>query len=139
MRKGNYISVSVVFNTLTKFAKLAVGKHVVCARQRGSENQLFPLTVALNGLHPLSKVEVNYEPYPKNSFKFRVNGEDFYNLVKEEVDFDPSKTETLHVYLNLNEKKDKNQNEGIDKAICGATPWIINEVEDKIQTSLGME
>ena len=32
MRKGEYIGVSVLFNTLTKFAKLQVGKHVVNAK-----------------------------------------------------------------------------------------------------------
>ena len=108
LRKGDYIGVTVVLNTLTKFAKLAVGKHVVSAKQQDSENSLFPLTVALSGLYPLSKVSVTYEPYPKNIFQFRVNGEDVYNLVKEEVDFDPTKTETLLVFLNLNDKKDRN-------------------------------
>ena len=32
LREGEYIGVSVVFNTLTKFAKLQVGKHVVSTR-----------------------------------------------------------------------------------------------------------
>ena len=32
--KGKYVGVTVVLNTLTKFSKLAVGKHVVNARQR---------------------------------------------------------------------------------------------------------
>ena len=32
MRKGDYIGVTVVLNTLTKFAKLAVGKHVVSVK-----------------------------------------------------------------------------------------------------------
>ena len=58
---------------------------------------IFPLTIALNGLNPLSKVFVDYEPQPKNTFSIRVNGEDIYNLTKEEVDYDPSKTETLFV------------------------------------------
>ena len=31
LRRGEYIGVSVVHNSLTKFAKLAVGKHVVSA------------------------------------------------------------------------------------------------------------
>lgn len=30
--KGNYIGVSIILNTLTKFGKLAVGKHVACAK-----------------------------------------------------------------------------------------------------------
>ena len=34
LRKGEYIGVSVVLNTLTKFAKLQVGKHVTSARQQ---------------------------------------------------------------------------------------------------------
>ena len=34
LRKGEYTGVSVVYNAHTKFAKLAVGKHVVTAKQR---------------------------------------------------------------------------------------------------------
>ena len=71
---------------------------------------------------------VNYEPHPKNTFIFRVNDEDVYSLVKEEVDFDPTITESLNVDLIVNEKL----------AISGSMPWLINEVEDKIQDTLGM-
>ena len=56
LRKGDYIGVSVVLNTLSKFAKLAVGKHVVTAKQRHTGDQLFPLIVALSGCYPISKV-----------------------------------------------------------------------------------
>ena len=104
--KGKPISVSVVLNTQTKFGKLAVGKNVVTAKQQQSGDKIFPLTVAVNGLHPLSKVWVDYEPLPKNMFKFRVNDEDIYSLVKEEIDYDPTKTETLNVILCINDKKD---------------------------------
>ena len=83
LRNGEYISVSVVHNSLTKFGKLAVGKHVVSARQRHSGDQLFPLTIAINGLAPISKVEVNYLPQPKNIFTFKVNDIDIYNYMKE--------------------------------------------------------
>ena len=103
LRRGEYIGVSVVHNSLTKFAKLAVGKHVVSAKQRHSGYQLFPLTVAINGLHPLSKVWVDYLPFPKNIFIFRVNDLDIYSFTKEEVDYDPSKTEPLYVLLNIND------------------------------------
>ena len=81
-----------------------------------------PLTIALSGLAPISKVSVNYLPQPKNTFIFTVNGADVYNLVKEEVDYDPSKTEALSVTLKVNGKE----------AISGSMPWIIDEVEDKI-------
>ena len=82
---------STVLNTLTKFAKLAVGKNVVNVKQRNSsEDSIFPLIVAINGLTPLVKVSVDYEPQPKNSFTFRVNDEDIYSLVKEEADYDPT-------------------------------------------------
>ena len=104
LRRGEYIGASVLFNTVTKFAKLQVGKHVVTARQRSNPgDQLFPLAIALSGLHPLSKVWVNYEPKPKNTFTIRVNDDDIYCLVKEEVDYDPSKTATLCVNLNIND------------------------------------
>ena len=39
LRQGEYIGVYVVLNTHTKFGKLAVGKHVVSAKQQhGSGN-----------------------------------------------------------------------------------------------------
>ena len=58
-----------------------------------------------------------------------VNGENVHNLVKEEVEYDPSKTENLFVHLEVNDTV----------AISGSTPWIIEEVEDKIQSALGQE
>ena len=127
--KGEYISVSALLNFHTKFAKLSVGKHVVTAKQRqGSKDPLLPLNISVNGMHPISKVEVRYEPQPKNKFTFRVNDEDLYSLTKEEVDFDPSKTESLSVSLIVNETE----------AISGSMPYIIDEVEDRIQTALGI-
>ena len=60
--KGNYIGVSVVLNTLTKFAKLAVGKNVVCAKQKHSGDKVFPLAIAISGSYPLTKVWVDYLP-----------------------------------------------------------------------------
>ena len=90
MCKGEYISVSILYNMLTKFAKLSVGKHVVSAKQRHTKEPLFTLAIALSGLHPLAKVWVDYLPQPKNTFFFKVNDEDIYSLKKEEVDFDPS-------------------------------------------------
>ena len=129
MRKGEYIGASAVLNMHTKFAKLAVGKHVITAKHRHStQDPLFPLAIALNGLHPLTKVWVDYEPMPRNTFKIRVNDEDIYSLIKEEVDYDPTKTETLNVKLEVNDKE----------VIFGAMPWIIDDVEDRIQTVLGM-
>ena len=121
---------SIVLNSLTKFSKLSVGKHVVTAKQRHKSGEsLFPLIIALSGLPPLSKVWVDYEPMPKNTFKFRVNDNDIYYLVKEEVDYDPTKTETLSLsYFKLND---------IIK-ISGPMPWIIDDVDEKIQTALGM-
>ena len=110
-------------NTLTKFSKLAVGKHVVSVKlQQNNADSLFPLAVAIRGLPPLTKVWVDYEPQPKNIFKIKVNDEDIYSLVKEEVDYDPTKTEVLEVYLKINDKL----------TISGITPWIINDAEEKI-------
>ena len=56
LRSGKYTGVSVVHNSHTKFSKLAVGKHVVTAKQRHAEDPPFPLTVALSDLPPISKV-----------------------------------------------------------------------------------
>ena len=59
----------------------------------------------------------------------RVNDTDYYSLVKEEVDYDPSKTEALTVTtFKVNDKE----------VIYTSTPWIISDVEEKIQTALGM-
>ena len=91
MRKGEYIGVSILYNSLTKFGKLAVGKHVVTAKQRHAKDPLFPLAIALSGLIPLTKVWVDYLPHPKNTFAIKVNDYDIYSLVKEEVDYDPTK------------------------------------------------
>ena len=104
LRRGEYIGVSVLLNTHSKFAKLAVGKYVVTAKQRNNSGDWgFPLIIALNGLDPLTKVWVDYEPLPKNTFVFRINGEDIYSLVKEEIDYDPTKFETLYVNLGIND------------------------------------
>ena len=97
MRKGEYIGVSAVLNMHTKFAKLSVGKHVVSASRHSSQDQLFPLTIALSGLAPLSKVWIDFLSQPKNTFVIRINDADIYSLTKEEVDYDPSQTEELRV------------------------------------------
>ena len=68
-----------------------------------------------------------YEPSPKNTFTFKVNDEDLYSLKKEEVDFDPSKTEQLAVNLKINGAE----------VISVCMPWIIDEVEERIQSALG--
>ena len=65
---------------------------------------------------------MNYEPQPKNTFAILVNDAEYHSLVKEEVDYDPTKTETLNVTLKVNEKD----------TISGSMPWIIGDVEDKI-------
>ena len=61
MRRGEYISASVLLNMHTKFAKLQVGKNFVTANKRHNPGySLFPLAIALSGLHPLTKVWVDY-------------------------------------------------------------------------------
>ena len=59
-----------------------------------------------------------------------MNDADIYKLVKEEVDFDPSKTETLYVFVNINNKKKENGQ--LDFAIDGIIPWITDDVSDKV-------
>ena len=73
---------------------------------------------------------------PKNRFVIRVNDADIYCLLKEEVDYDPSKTEELYVYLNINDQKKNNGKE--IWAIEGSIPWIIEDVDDKVEIALGM-
>ena len=90
MRRGEYIGVSILLNLITKFGKLSVGKHVVSVKQRSPGDPIFPLAIALSGLHPLTKVWVDYLPLPKNTFLIKVNDADVYTIVKEEVDYDPS-------------------------------------------------
>ena len=103
-RRGEYTPVKALLNTHTKFGKLAVGKNVVTAKQKNSSGDpVFPLAIALNGLNPLTKVWVDYEPPPKNTFVFKINGADFYSFVKEEIDYDPTQTEALHVKLQIND------------------------------------
>ena len=71
---GEYISISVQMNTLTKFSKLQVGKYVVTAKERkGSNEKMFPLIITCGDLTPLTKVVVNYEPNPKNKFVVKIN------------------------------------------------------------------
>ena len=64
---------------------------MVTAKQKGKYGiSLFPLTIALSDLPPITKVTVDYETLPKNKFAIKINNEDIYNLVKEEVNYDPS-------------------------------------------------
>ena len=107
-----------------------MGKHVITAKQRHSKDPLFPLIIALSGLPLLAKVSVNYIPHPRNTFAIEVNGSDIYNLVKEEPNYDPSKTDELNVMLNMNDKR--NSNGKIEFAIDGSIPWILSDFEDKI-------
>ena len=77
---------------------------------------------------------VDYEPLPKNNFLIRVNDVDFFTLVKEEADYDPSKTESLDVKLNINDKmKDNNIYQNL---ITGSIPWIAEDVSEKVESAL---
>ena len=70
---------------------------------------------------------VDHESKPKSKFVIRVNDGDIYRLPKEEVDYDPSKTERLGVELKMNEKM----------VIEGSMPWITDDVDDKVEIALG--
>ena len=62
-------------------------------------------------------------PPPKNEFVIKVNGDDYYILPKEDVDFDPSKIEVIKCKsLKLNDVE----------ALKGSMQWIFEEVEEKI-------
>ena len=103
MRKGEYISVSILFNKLTKFGKLSVGNKIVSAKKKHKKDPLFPLVLTLTGLSPLNKVWVDYIPHPKNTFVIKVNDADIQSYDEEWVDLDPSKADTLSVFLNIND------------------------------------
>ena len=55
-----------------------------------------------------------------------MNGRDIFNLPREEVDFDPSRTENLEVQLKVNDAK----------AIDGNMPYIVEDVNEKIDSAL---
>ena len=59
--------------------------------------------------------------------------------MKEEVNFDPTKTEQLATFLNINDKKDKNGYDGLEWPIEGYVPWIVDQVEEIIDTALGTD
>ena len=53
----------------------------------------------------------------------KVNGEDYYILPKEEIDFDPSQVEAFYCYsLKLNDVV----------ALRGSHSWILEEIEEKL-------
>ena len=58
--------------------------------------------------------------------------------MKEEVDYDPTKTEVLNVKLCINDKKDYN-NEPEFLFDGSMMPWIVEEIESKIQAALGTD
>ena len=91
LRNGELIPVTVLLNKQTNFAKLQVGKQIITARQKqGSQKSFFPQSIAVVGLAPLEKVWVDYLPQPQNEFIIKINGNDYYILPKEDLDFDPS-------------------------------------------------
>ena len=69
-------------------------------------------------------------------FSIKINDEDIYGLVKEEVDYDPTKTDELDVSLNINDRKDEYEIE--EWVLKGKLPWIVQDVDDKVQSALGM-
>ena len=74
---------------------------------------------------------------PKNNFVIKVNDMDIYCLIKEEVNFDPTVTETLSISLNFNDKKCKKNGSLLKYDISGSMPWIIDDFEDKVERALG--
>ena len=45
---------------------------------------------------------VDYAPHPKNQFIVKVNGQPYHSLPLEEIDFDPTLTETIASNLKIN-------------------------------------
>ena len=77
---------------------------------------MFPQFIAVSGLGPLYKVEADYLPPPKNQFTVKVNGDSYYKLPKEDIDYNPSNVEALACeYLKLNDKE----------FMRNSMPWIL--------------
>ena len=123
---GELIPVHVQLNKLTKFARLQVGKQIVTSKQRqGSQNALYPQSIAVSGHAPLTKVWVDYQPPPKNKFDLKVNDKSYYTFVKEDIFADLSKVEVFDCQsLKVNDTC----------AHTGSMPWILDQFEDKINT-----
>ena len=70
LRNGEYICATIVLDTLTNYAKLQVGNHIVTAKR-----SVFPLMIDLDdgSLAPLRKVWVDYEPESENQFVVKIN------------------------------------------------------------------
>ena len=81
--------------------------------------------VAVSGHAPLSKVEADYLPPPKNQFVIKVNGDEYYTLSKEDLGVDLSQVEFLKCEnLKVNE----------DDVLSGSMPWILDQFEDKLNS-----
>ena len=73
--------------------------------------------IAVSGLALLSKVEADYLPPPKNQFMIKVNGDEYYTLIKEEFGVDLSQVEFFRCEnLKVND----------DDAFSGSMPWILD-------------
>ena len=75
------------------------------------------------GLVPLAKVEADYLPPPKNQFVIKVNGDEYYTLVKEDLGVDLSQVEFLRC---------KNLKVNDDDVFSGSIPWVLDQFEDKL-------
>ena len=73
----------------------------------------------------MSKVWANYNE-SKNLFEIKVNDEDYYSLVPEEVAFDPSKTEPITFNYRINNRIVHN----------GTMSWVIDMLDEKISNNI---
>ena len=65
----------------------------------------------------------DYLPPPKNKFVVKVNDDDYYNLVKETIDFDPTKLEIIECEsIKLNGNKFGTDN----SSNHGRIPWLLD-------------
>ena len=67
----------------------------------------------------------DYLPPPKNEFLIKVNGEDYYALPKEDVDFDPSKVEAF---------KCENLEVNDSIVLYGIMAWVPEKFEKKLNS-----
>ena len=65
---------------------------------------------------------VDFAPHPKNQFIVKVNGQPYHSLPREELNYNPSLTETFSAILKINN----------EAAHTGNMAWSVEDIEEKV-------